>query len=213
MNVKVGVIDYGMGNLHSVAKALSLQGGRVFVSDKPSQLKKSDLLVLPGVGAFGAAMKNLKKKGLVRFIQAWCADNKPYLGICLGFQLLFDKSEEDPNVPGLKIMKGDVVSFKKRDFKGKPFNIPHMGWNTVEQKQSSGSLFSSIDKSASFYFVHTYFPEPKDSRVIQTETTYGRAFCSSVSRGNLFATQFHPEKSGEGGLRLLHNVLKRTAPL
>jgi imidazole glycerol-phosphate synthase subunit HisH len=210
MNVKVGVIDYGMGNLHSVAKALSLQGGRVFVSDKTAQLKKSDLLVLPGVGAFGAAMQNLKKKGLDRFVQDWCAEDKPYLGICLGFQLLFDKSEEDKNISGLKILTGDVVSFKKKDFRGKPFNIPHMGWNTLERRKSSGKLFSSINGSAAFYFVHTYFPEPKDARVIQTETTYGRTFCSSVSRGNLFATQFHPEKSGAVGLQLLNNVLKRT---
>jgi glutamine amidotransferase len=163
------------------------------------------------VGAFGAAMQNLRKKGLVQFIRNWCKADKPYLGICLGFQLLFDRSEEDPGIEGLKILEGPVVSFKKKDFGGRRYNIPHMGWNTLSRRQSMDSLFQSIKRDSAFYFVHTFFPEPKDKTVVCTETNYGRTFCSSVAKGNLFASQFHPEKSGKVGLSLLKNVIKRAS--
>ncbi len=204
---RVGVIDYGMGNLHSVAKAVALQGGDVFVSDSKEKLKGSDLLVLPGVGAFGAAMTTLGEKGLEGFVRNWVEDDKPYLGICLGFQLLFEESEESPNVKGLGVLPGRVVRFKKKEVGNRP--IPHMGWNTLSvKKKSSKNPLQGFKPEDYFYFVHSYFPVPKEKDVIFTETNYGKNFCSSVLRKNLFATQFHPEKSGSTGLKLLNNILR-----
>lgn len=226
-DIVIGVVDYGMGNLHSVEKALSLQGARVNVTETPSKLKQSDILVLPGVGSFGAAMKNLQKKNLDKFIREWLASGKPYMGICLGLQLLFESSEEDRGVPGLGALAGKVVRFQKKDFKKETYTIPHMGWNSAvpcHPERSNGSrksrsfglspqddIFKGISSKDSFYFVHTYYPQPNDKSVIATSTQYGKAFCSSVATKNIFACQFHPEKSGPVGLRLLSNVIKRMA--
>ncbi len=210
MKTRVGVIDYGMGNLHSVSKALALQGASVVVSDSRSLLKTADLLVLPGVGAFGAAMVTLAQKKLDDFVRRWIDEGKPYLGICLGFQLLFDRSEESRRSRGLGVIPGTVVRFREKDLK-KDQQIPHMGWNTaVPVKKEERRLFDGIQPSDYFYFVHSYFPVPSDPSWIMTETPYGSRFCSSVLKGNLFASQFHPEKSGTVGLRLLKNILKRT---
>ncbi len=212
MKVKVGIVDYGMGNLHSVAKAVALQGGSVSVTDSKNRLKGSDLLVLPGVGAFGAAMTTLAQKKLDDFIWQWIEEGKPYLGICLGFQLLFERSEESPRVKGLGVFKGDVVRFNSADFKKKGLQIPHMGWNNANRKAGTPSdYFKGVDAGNYFYFVHSYYPEPKDKSVLYSETLYGKPFCSSVAQGNLFASQFHPEKSGDSGKRLLKNILKKAA--
>lgn len=210
--MNVGVVDYGMGNLHSVAKALASQGASVKVSDSRRVLASSDLLVLPGVGSFGAAMVNLAKKRLDGFIQDWTSEDKPYLGICLGLQLLFERSEEDRREKGLSVLKGTVVRFREKDFGKKPFQIPHMGWNNLVLKNKRGAdYFKGMKKDDSFYFVHSYYPAPSDDSVVLTRTPYGSNFCSSVMRGNLVATQFHPEKSGEVGLRLLKNTLRNAA--
>ncbi len=209
--VTIGVVDYGMGNLHSVEKALALGGARVNVTDNRAKLKASDVLVLPGVGSFGAAMKNLGRKKLDDFIRHWIDDKKPYLGICLGLQLLFESSEEDRGVPGLGAIKGRVIRFQKKDFKKETYTIPHMGWNTANVETKDKFLFQGISVQDSFYFVHTYFPNPSDNAVVATKTTYGKEFCSSVATPNIFASQFHPEKSGPVGLRLLSNVIKRMA--
>jgi imidazole glycerol phosphate synthase glutamine amidotransferase subunit len=198
----VGVVDYGMGNLHSVTKAFAAQGARVTVSSSPEELKSSELLVLPGVGSFGAAMNTLAEKNLDGFLRDWLLDDRPYLGICLGFQLLFESSEESPGVPGLGVFPGHVVKFnvgKRR--------VPHMGWNSIERKKSNTPYFKGIKADDPFYFVHSYYPAPADKKDILTMTDYGKPFCSSVARGRIFASQFHPEKSGEVGQRLLHNVL------
>jgi imidazole glycerol-phosphate synthase subunit HisH len=207
MNISVGVIDYGMGNLHSVAKALALQGASVTVTDDRRKLNSSDLLVLPGVGAFGAAMTTLAKKKLDDFVRTWISDEKPYLGICLGFQLLFDSSEESPGQEGLGALPGRVVRFQKKDFSAKNYKVPHMGWNTARRGLNAGKThFKGINAEDYFYFVHTFFPVPRDKEVICTTTTYGKPFCSSVTRRGLFASQFHPEKSGRVGLTLLKNI-------
>ncbi len=212
MKLNVGVVDYGMGNLHSVAKAIALQGARVNVTDSRLKLKDSDLLVLPGVGAFGAAMTTLAKKKLDDFIRQWIEAGRPYLGICLGFQLLFDRSEESRKVEGLGVFEGPVVKFRQSDFKKKGFQIPHMGWNSAERKSKGASgYFKGLRAKDFFYFVHSYYPVPKDKSVIYSETSYGKNFCSSVAKGNLFASQFHPEKSGRIGLRLLKNILEKAA--
>lgn len=207
MKLKVGIIDYGMGNLHSVAKAIALQGGIPVVSSSKSSLRDSDLLVLPGVGAFGAAVKNLAKSGMDDFVRAWINDGKPYLGICLGFQLLFDRSEESPKARGLGVFKGDVVLFRGDEFKSSDLQVPHMGWNSVENKNLDAEKCLGPGVQDLFYFVHSYYPVPEDYSIVGTVTTYGKPFCSSIATPNLFASQFHPEKSGAAGLRLLKNIL------
>jgi imidazole glycerol-phosphate synthase subunit HisH len=208
--LKIGVIDYGMGNLHSVQKALVVASQRdVVVTDSASRLKSCDVAVLPGVGSFGAAMQNLRKKGLDDALRRWIGEGKPYLGICLGLQLLFDESEEDPGVKGLGVLPGRVIKFRSKDFRKGAFQIPHMGWNTVERTRKGGPfLTEGLSASDRFYFVHSYYPVPKDKDVIFTTTTYGKPFCSSVLAGRTVATQFHLEKSGDVGLQLLHNVLE-----
>lgn len=205
----IGVVDYGMGNLHSVAKAFSTRGGTVSVSKNKQKLTSSDILLLPGVGSFGAAMKNLGKHKLDDFICDWVEAGKPYIGICLGLQLLFERSEEDPGVSGLGILKGRVAKFRMTDFKKKEYRVPHMGWNTVKRIQERGSeIFQGISELDSFYFVHTYYPVPRSDSVICTKTDYGKPFCSSVRTKSIFASQFHPEKSGEVGLKLISNLIK-----
>lgn len=207
-NIKAGLVDYGMGNLHSVAKALDRSGARVTVSSSPGKLRGCDVLVVPGVGSFGAAMRNLSRRNLDKFIRRWVQDGRPYLGICLGLQLLFERSDEDKKTRGLGLFKGRVVPFQSRDFREGTFRIPHMGWNQVRVMKKTGEkIFRGLGSDDSYYFVHSYFPAPKDKTLVLTNTPYGKGFCSSIQKGNLVATQFHPEKSGERGLRLLKNIL------
>lgn len=244
---KVCVIDYGMGNIESVAKSFEKAGAVVSVSSNLKKIASSDAVVLPGVGAFDAAVRNLKKKGLWQSLPEIIAI-KPFFGICLGLQLLFEKSEEG-NCKGFGILDGKVGKF---DFSQlSPLNsqimkIPHMGWNSVEIKKQrfqsqrvksnlrntstlsgvamkqiptlnkrsfksvsieSENIFKGIPNGSYFYFVHSYYVAPVDKNIIATTTNYGIDFCSSIFTKNIFACQFHPEKSGEVGLKLIKNFL------
>jgi imidazole glycerol phosphate synthase glutamine amidotransferase subunit len=201
----VGVLDYGMGNLRSVAKALETAGARVTVSDSRRVLSQCDLLALPGQGSFGMAVDVLKKKKLKDFVVDWIHQGKPYLGLCLGLQLLFESSEEAPGKKGLEVLRGRVKKFRPRN---KALKVPHMGWNQAVPKRKADGFSSLLTKPDYFYFVHSFYPEPTDRSTVWLETSYGRPFCSAVAQGRLVATQFHPEKSGEAGLRFLRGVLK-----
>ncbi len=206
MKPLIAVVDYEMGNLHSVSKALEKSGGRVQVTSSPSVIRSAKAVVLPGVGAFGEAVKRLTSKKLIRVLSEALEQDKPFLGICLGLQLLFQRSEESPRFKGLGFFNGDVVEFKHTVASG--LKVPHMGWNTLERKAAGKTpVLKSIKPDTHFYFVHSFFPAPKDKSVIATETRYGHAFCSSAAQGRLFASQFHPEKSGTEGLKILKNFV------
>ena len=203
----IAVIDYGMGNLRSVQKALERVGGRAKIVSSARGLSRADKLVLPGVGAFGDAMKELRKLGLVEPIKKAIQDGKIFLGLCLGLQLLFDESEESRGVKGLGILKGKVRRFKARGLK-----VPHMGWNNIAQsakrKAENSEILNGVKDGAFMYFVHSYYAEPKDKAVILTTTDYGTNFTSGIWRDNIYAFQFHPEKSQKTGLNLLSNFVK-----
>jgi len=206
MNPHVGVLDYGMGNLRSVAKALETSGAQVFVSNKIRLLEKADLLVVPGVGAFDAAMSVLRSAKLDGFIRDWVKAERPFLGICLGLQLLFESSEESPGTKGLGLLAGRVVRFRPKD---RALKVPHMGWNAVRPVGAVGKeLKSVLSGPEKFYFVHSFYPRPDDAGLVWTKTPYEKLFCSSVARGKLVATQFHPEKSGPAGLKLLKSLVR-----
>lgn len=194
----ITVIDYGMGNLRSVSKALEKAGARVKVTSNKKAIGNADGLVLPGVGAFSQAMRNLKKLDLIPEICGFIDTGKPFLGICLGLQLLFSESEEGGIIRGLDILKGKV-----RRFEGS-LKVPHMGWNQIKPK-TSVPLLSDIFLPCFVYFAHSYYVEPEDSEIIATVTEYGMEFASLVKRNNVFGTQFHPEKSGQNGLKILKN--------
>jgi glutamine amidotransferase len=199
----IGIVDYGMGNLRSVQKALEKIGAKAVVTDSPRTLKRADAVVLPGVGAFGEAMKRLHSEGIIPVLRQHISLQKPFLGICLGLQLLFDSSAESPGIAGLGIFRGTNRRFQLRS---KNLKVPHMGWNGLIQNNSNPTpLFNGIGADESFYFVHSFFPEPKDESLIATKTEYGQTFCSAIARGRLFACQFHPEKSGDAGLQILRN--------
>jgi glutamine amidotransferase len=196
----IKIIDYGMGNLRSVQKAFERVGADAQVISKPEDVASADKLVLPGVGAFRDAIDELRRQELVEPLREHLAAGKPFLGICLGLQLLFDVSYEDGEWEGLGIIPGKVVRFDDQP----GLKIPHMGWNQLERPDDS-PLFAGIPHDAYFYFVHSYYVIPNDPAVIAARTVYGQPFTSAISRGNLFATQFHPEKSQQVGLRLLRN--------
>ena len=196
------VIDYGMGNLHSVAKALEKAGGSVTVSSDPADVARADKLVLPGVGAFADARAELERRGLVETVVKHIRDGKKFLGICLGLQLLFERSFEDGQHTGLGILAGDVVRFETDDLK-----IPHIGWNTLDMTPGV-ALFEGVPDGASVYFVHSYYVAPSDDATVAARTDYGGAFVSAVATDNVWATQFHPEKSQRVGLRMLENFVR-----
>jgi glutamine amidotransferase len=201
----VAIVDYGMGNLRSVQKALEKAGADARVTDSPALLKKARGIVLPGVGAFGEAARRLHAQKLWKPLQEVLRSEKPFLGICLGYQLLFDKSEESRGVRGLGYLRGSVVRFK---FPGKSRKVPHMGWNTLLlTKNKPAPCLKGVAQGDHFYFVHSFFPQPHDRAAIASTTSYGRPFASAISRGPLFACQFHPEKSGKQGQRILKNFI------
>ncbi|MFH1406840.1 MAG: imidazole glycerol phosphate synthase subunit HisH [Candidatus Omnitrophota bacterium] len=192
------ILDYGMGNLRSVEKGFEQVGFEALISSKPADLEKADAIVLPGVGAFADAMEELRSRKLIEPIKDNIKHGKPFLGLCLGMQLLFTKSYEGSQTPGLGILEGEVKKFKG-DLK-----IPHMGWNQIEIKNEC-RILKDIPEDSYFYFVHSYYAEPKDKSVVAAWTDYGGEFASVVCRDNIFATQFHPEKSQELGLKILKN--------
>lgn len=202
--MKIALIDYGAGNLHSVDNCLrSLELDPILVSG-PDQLDGATHLILPGVGSFGDCMEQLRSRGLLEPIREWVAVGKPYLGICLGYQILFDSSEESPGVEGLGIMAGKVRRFHEQP----GLKIPHMGWNVAKPLHPQQGMWQGLGEEPYFYFVHSFFPEPADDSVVAARTDYGADyFASAVELGSVVACQFHPEKSQAAGLRLIQNFL------
>lgn len=196
----IRIVDYGMGNLRSVQKAFEKLGVAAEIVRNPEQIAGAEKLVLPGVGAFRDAMHELRQLHLIDPIREHIQQDKPFLGICLGLQMLFDVSHEDGEWQGLGVLPGDVVRFPALP----DLKVPHMGWNTLIQTGNS-PLLAGIPTDASVYFVHSYYVRPRDESVIAARTEYGIPFTSMVERGSLFATQFHPEKSQKVGLKLLEN--------
>lgn len=196
----IAIVDYGMGNLRSVWKAFESVGHRAVVTRDPDTIRNADRVVLPGVGAFGDCMANLERFDLVQSIRSAIQSGKPFLGICLGLQLLFTESEEFGVHRGLNIIPGKVRRFVPNP----ALKIPHMGWNQVHV-EGSCPLFHDIANDSDWYFVHSYFVDPADPSVAVTTTTYGIPFVSAVWKDNIVACQFHPEKSQSVGLRLIKN--------
>ncbi len=195
------IVDYGMGNLGSVQKAFERVGAEVVVTDDPGTIARAPAVVLPGVGAFGDAMSSLQRTGLEMSLRQAIERGRPFLGICLGMQLLFEKSEEMGLHQGLGIFRGQVVRFDV-DFK-----VPHIGWNQVHIRQESPLLAGIADGSFA-YFVHSYYVDPVDSDIVLATTDYGIEYASIVSRDHIFGIQFHPEKSQDVGLRILRNFVE-----
>lgn len=200
--MSIAIVDYGMGNVRSVQKAIEhvAPNDQVFLTDNAKLISEADRVVFPGQGAMGACMQALNEHGLVDVIKQ-AAHEKPFLGICLGLQLLFDHSQENGGTDGLSIIPGDVVKFDKSDLK-----IPHMGWNTVKQ-EFDHPLWHNIDDNARFYSVHSYYVKEADRAVVVGSTDYGIDFTCAIAKDNMFAVQFHPEKSQHDGLQLLTNFV------
>jgi glutamine amidotransferase len=196
----IAIIDYGMGNLRSVQKGLERAGCEAMVTRDIGQIQSARGVVLPGVGAFSACMENLGKLGLIEPIREVVRRKKPFLGICLGFQLLFSESEEFGRQKGLDLFPGKVVGFRP----GANLKVPHMGWNRIEKKTDSPFL-EGLCSGDYVYFVHSFYVVPEDNSIVATTTDYGESFVSSVATETVFACQFHPEKSQELGLRILAN--------
>jgi glutamine amidotransferase len=203
MNPKIVIIDYGMGNLRSVQKGFEWIGIEAQVSRSKKEIAGASAIVLPGVGAFKDCMGNLEKHGLVEPLLRFIEHGKPYLGICLGLQILFSESEEFGSCKGLDLIRGKVVKFRSDP----EHKVPHMGWNTIE-KEKEAPMLEGIENGDFFYFVHSYYVTPEETQCISTFTPYGERFVSSIWKENIFATQFHPEKSQQKGLRILENFVK-----
>ena len=199
----IAIIDYDAGNIRSVEKAFVSLGEDVTVSRDAEVLQKADKVVLPGVGNFGDCMQNLERFGLVPVIREIASGGKPFLGICVGLQLLFEESEESPGVKGLGILKGRILRIPERE----NLKIPHMGWNSIHliRQNGSGRLFRGIPEQSYVYFVHSYYLKAADEGIVTATTEFGVTIHASVEKGNVFATQFHPEKSSDTGLAILRN--------
>ena len=211
----IALIDYGMGNLLSVSKAFAAVEGRVEIITKPSDLKFASAVVLPGVGSFGDGMENLNTSGMGEAIRnVILGENKPFLGICLGMQMLMNSSEESPGVAGLKIFKGKVIKFQapenteETNKERAKYKIPHMGWNQIKVVNAH-SCIEGIENGTWFYFVHSYYVVPEGLNVLVASSDYITEFAAAIGRGNIFATQFHPEKSQDKGLRILKNFVRK----
>lgn len=202
--MKVALIDYGAGNLRSVANALRALGVEPEVVANAADLDGATHLVLPGVGSFGDCMAQLEQRGLANLIREWVSAGRPYLGICLGYQILFDASDESPGVSGLGLFRGRVRRFTESP----GLKIPHMGWNSAMLSRADLKNWQGLGEAPYFYFVHSYFPEPEDESIIASRTGYGAdEFASAIEAGAVLACQFHPEKSQDAGLRLIGNFL------
>lgn len=204
----IAVVDYGMGNLRSVHKALARVGCTATVTSSPRQIADARSVVLPGVGSFRDCIHNLERLNLITPLLQSIRSGKPFLGICLGLQVLFSESDEFGKTPGLNLIPGVVTRFGGDDI-AKPvrLKIPHMGWNALSFRKHL-PMFSGVHDGSYFYFVHSYYVKPEDSDVIATTTRYGADFTSSIQKDNIFACQFHPEKSQQGGLQVLKNFGK-----
>ena len=199
----IAIIDYDAGNLKSVEKALLALGEDVLVTRDREKLLAADKVILPGVGNFGDAMEKLKSYGLVSVIHELAEMGKPFLGICLGLQLLFERSDEAPGVEGLGILKGEIVRIPD----GEDLKVPHIGWNSLHL-QNDGRLFRNLPEELYVYFVHSYYLKAEDPEIVKATTEYGVTIDASVEQGNVFACQFHPEKSSRVGLKILENFAK-----
>lgn len=201
----IAIIDYGMGNLRSVQKGFEKVGFEAVVTSDPKVVLEAHKIVLPGVGAFPDCMRNLEKGGFIEPILRVVGEGRPFLGICLGLQLLFTESDEFGVHQGLGVIPGRVVRFPEgMSEHGEKLAVPHMGWNQISFCQKP-ALYEGIDDGTNVYFVHSYYVVPDDPSVVATTTTYGLEFCSSICKDNIVATQFHPEKSQDAGLRMLRN--------
>jgi len=196
----IAIIDYDAGNLKSVEKALVFLGEEVIVTRDRNTILAADKVILPGVGSFGDAMGKLKEYNLVEVIKEVARIGKPFLGICLGLQLLFERSDESPGIEGLGILKGEILRIPEKE----GLKIPHMGWNSLEFS-GDGRLFKGIPESSYVYFVHSYYLKAAEPEIVKATTEYSTLIHASVEKGNVFACQFHPEKSGEIGLTILKN--------
>ena len=194
----IGIVDYGMGNLRSVQKAFQKLGHQAFITSDPLEILDADKLVLPGVGAFADAMANLKEKELDRAIVEFIGSGRPFLGICLGLQLLFEESYEGGRYPGLGLVEGDVRKLPEG------IKVPHMGWSRT-WFVTDDPILKDIPSGSFFYYVHSYYAQPKDERMVICTADYGLEFVSGINKENLYAFQFHPEKSSSYGLKILRN--------
>ena len=199
----VAIIDYDAGNIKSVEKAVNALGYEAVVTRDRSSILNAEHVILPGVGAFGDAMKKLQSYGLVEVIREVAANRTPFLGICLGLQLMFESSEEAPGVEGLSLLKGRIVRLPDTE----DLKIPHIGWNSLKYP-NSGRLFAGIPEDSYVYFVHSYYLQAGEPEIVKATTEYGALVHASVEKENVFACQFHPEKSSEVGMKILENFLK-----
>jgi glutamine amidotransferase len=208
----IGIVDYDIGNLRSVQKAFQHVGGDAVFVRTPEEVQKVDALVLPGVGAFGDCVRCLAASGMWDEVAAWAKSDRPFFGICVGYQMLFEGSEEAPGQPGLGIFGGKVRRFSSQH----GLKIPQIGWNTITVCQGDSPMMANISTGEFVYFVHSYYPVPSDPTLVALETNYGETFAAAVARDNLFATQFHPEKSQRAGLQMLKNFVafsQKAAPV
>lgn len=219
--MSTAVIDYGAGNIRSVENAMRALGEHTILTSDPGEIRAADHVILPGVGAFGDAMENIRSRGLEEVIGEVCRDGVPFLGICLGLQILFEESEESPGVRGLSLLKGKIKRFPAQQpdsflrAHGMPeavLKIPEIGWNSLQypnpEEAEPGRLFAGIPDGSHVYFVHSYYLKADDPSVVKARADYGISFDASVEAGNLFACQFHPEKSERVGMQILKNFLE-----
>jgi imidazole glycerol-phosphate synthase subunit HisH len=197
---RIAVVDYGIGNLRSAEKALQHLGADATLTAEADAIAAADAVVLPGVGAFGACMRALRDSGLEPVAKEAATDGRPFLGVCVGMQMLFDGSDESPEVPGLGVVAGRVTRLPDTE------RLPQIGWNTLEVRPAS-RLAAGLGDAPWLYFVHSFAPDPSDDGVVAAWCTYGRRFAAAIEAGPLWATQFHPEKSSDAGLRLLTNFV------